>query len=436
MHLQREDFNMAWYYKDGDREIGPVNKAQLQQLITAGKIGAQTMIRRADADRWQPLIKLVKGGGRPKKATPPPSPEVTPSGESVPSSQPGPAPTPPPAGQPELSTASHAPAALSQTIPFQFGGKGGEYFKIWIVNTLLSALTLGIYSAWAKVRRKQYFYGNTQVNGASFQYLADPVKILKGRIIVFVGFAIYWLLNQFYPLFGLILVLAFMPAFPWFVVRALTFNARNSALRNIRFNFHGTYLDAAKVFIFWPMLIPFTLGIIAPYLFYRQKKFLVENSAYGTARFGFTAAAKDYYLLVLMIAAPFVLCVIAAIAAGYLFPPATVLAIAAFYLYAMAYFAVKSHNLLYNSSMLSGHGFKARMAIKDYALIVITNTLATVVTLGLFHPFAQVRAYRYKISRLALVPGGNLDQFVAAEQEQVSALGDEMSDFMDFDLGL
>lgn len=436
MLLQQEDFDMAWYYKDGDREIGPVNKAQLQQLITAGKIGAKTMLRRQDADQWQPLIKLVKGGKRPKKATPPRSPKAAPSGESVPPSQPEPPRTPPAVGQPEVPTATDAPAAPSQPVPFQFAGNGGEYFKIWIVNILLSVLTLGIYSAWAKVRRKQYFYGNTQINGASFQYLADPVKILKGRIIVFIGFAIYSLLNQFYPLFGLILLLVFMPAFPWFVVRALTFNARNSALRNIRFNFHGTYLDAAKVFVFWPMLIPFTLGIIAPYLFYRQKKFLVENSAYGTTRFGFKATAKDYYTLVLMIMAPFILCIIAAIAAGYLFPPAMVLTIAAFYLYAMAYFAVKSHNLLYNSSMLSGHGFKACMVIKDYALIVITNTLATVMTLGLFHPFAQVRAYRYKISQLALVPGGNLDQFVAAEQEQVSALGDEMSDFLDFDLGL
>jgi uncharacterized membrane protein YjgN (DUF898 family) len=244
------------------------------------------------------------------------------------------------------------------------------------------------------------------------------------------------MLNQFSPIFGLILLAAFMPAFPWFVVRALSFNARNSALRNIRFNFHGTYFEAVKVFIFWPMLIPFTLGIIGPYLFYRQKRFLVGNSAYGGSRFDFKATAKDYYLMVLTLLVPFILCVAAAVAAGFLFPPATVLAIAAFYLYALAYFAVKSHNLLYNSSMLSGHGFNACMAIKDYALIVITNTLATVLTLGLFHPFAQVRAYRYKISQLALAPDGNLDGFVATEQERVSALGDEMSDFFDFDLGI
>ena len=52
--------------------------------------------------------------------------------------------------------------------PFRFTGSGGEYFRIWIVNLLLSVLTLGIYSAWAKVRRLRYFYGHTSVDGGAF----------------------------------------------------------------------------------------------------------------------------------------------------------------------------------------------------------------------------------------------------------------------------
>ena len=43
------------------------------------------------------------------------------------------------------------------TNPVQFNGRGGEFFGIWIVNILLSIITLGIYSAWAKVRTKRYF---------------------------------------------------------------------------------------------------------------------------------------------------------------------------------------------------------------------------------------------------------------------------------------
>ena len=37
----------------------------------------------------------------------------------------------------------------------RFTGSGGEYFRIWAVNRTLTVLTLGLYSAWAKVRRLQ-----------------------------------------------------------------------------------------------------------------------------------------------------------------------------------------------------------------------------------------------------------------------------------------
>jgi Zn-dependent protease with chaperone function len=47
----------------------------------------------------------------------------------------------------------------------RFTGKGSEYFGIWIVNLLLTILTLGFYSPWAKVRRMHYFYRNTQLAG-------------------------------------------------------------------------------------------------------------------------------------------------------------------------------------------------------------------------------------------------------------------------------
>ena len=56
--------------------------------------------------------------------------------------------------------------------PFVFRGTGGEYFGIWIVNLALTVITLGIYSAWAKVRTRRYFYGNTYVAGHAFDYHA------------------------------------------------------------------------------------------------------------------------------------------------------------------------------------------------------------------------------------------------------------------------
>ena len=75
--------------------------------------------------------------------------------------------------------------------PIVFQGKASEYFGIWIVNLLLSLVTLGVYSAWAKVRRKKYFYNNTLIDNVAFDYHANPIAILKGRIIAFILFALY-----------------------------------------------------------------------------------------------------------------------------------------------------------------------------------------------------------------------------------------------------
>lgn len=61
---------MNWYYKDGETEIGPVEKGDLQQLIKTKKINAQTMIRNACGQEWKPLSEMVK----PK--TPQPMPET------------------------------------------------------------------------------------------------------------------------------------------------------------------------------------------------------------------------------------------------------------------------------------------------------------------------------------------------------------------------
>src|SRR5687767_6793177 len=85
------------------------------------------------------------------------------------------------------------PEVLTQTTyeGFTFSGTGGEYFRIWIVNILLTVLTLGIFSAWAKVRTMQYFYRNTRLAGASFDYHGNPIAILKGRLLAAILFGSY-----------------------------------------------------------------------------------------------------------------------------------------------------------------------------------------------------------------------------------------------------
>ena len=111
-----------------------------------------------------------------------------------------------------------APAARSHAQPplqrFRFSGGAREYFGIWVVNLFLTLVTLGIYSAWAKVRRKRYLYGSTWLAGSNFEYHGNPVAILKGRLVAVAAFVAYTLAANFSPRLGALLLLAMMPAVP------------------------------------------------------------------------------------------------------------------------------------------------------------------------------------------------------------------------------
>jgi uncharacterized membrane protein YjgN (DUF898 family) len=325
--------------------------------------------------------------------------------------------------------------AESRMVQFNFNGQGGEYFRIWIVNFFLSILTFGIFSAWAKVRNKQYFYGNTELDGSTFEYTGNPVAILKGRAIAGGFFILYSGVGDLFPVLGLVMFVLLMIAMPWIIKRSLMFNARNTVYRNIRLHFHGSVKEAALVFGLWPLAGMLTLGILAPLAFYKQQRFLVENHSYGTAHFDFYAEPKDYYKMFGVM----ILAFVGGFAAGGILsgmvPPLGFLIIMATYLFVFVYFSVSVFNLRFTNSKLVDHGFQADMQHGSYAKLVVINTLLTVITLGLYRPWAMVRTVHYKAEHLALEAVGDLDNFIAQEEKQVSALGEEMGDMFDFDVG-
>ena len=68
--------------------------------------------------------------------------------------------------------------------PLEFTGSGGEYFRVWIVNVLLSIITLGIYTPWARRRTAQYFYSHTLVAGSPLEFTAQQRKMVMGFVLL------------------------------------------------------------------------------------------------------------------------------------------------------------------------------------------------------------------------------------------------------------
>ena len=125
----------------------------------------------------------------------------------------------------------------AQSLPLKFTGTGGEYFRIWVVNLLLTIVTLGIYSAWAKVRKTRFFWSNTQLDGASFQYHGNPAAILRGRILVGVFFFAYSIVGRISVQAGVVAAVVLGLLAPWLFFQAMRFKLSNTTWRGLRFGF-------------------------------------------------------------------------------------------------------------------------------------------------------------------------------------------------------
>ena len=162
-----------------------------------------------------------------------------------------------------------------------FEGTGGEYFDIWIVNLALTVVTLGIFSAWAKVRNRRYFYGNTHIDTHAFDYHASPWRILLGRVIALALLLGYSLTAAMAPKAVFAWGLLFLVALPWLVRSSLRFNARNTSYRNVRFDFSGTYTGALKAFVLWPLFTAITLFTTLPLGHRARDYYNINNHSFG-----------------------------------------------------------------------------------------------------------------------------------------------------------
>ena len=330
----------------------------------------------------------------------------------------------------EQTSTAPRPAA---PIPLQFTGNAGEYFKIWIVNLCLSVVTLGIYSAWAKVRRKRYFYGSTLLEGSAFEYIGNPVAILKGRIIVAVAFGAYALLKEIHWAIAIALFIAIVVVLPWVIQRALQFNARNSTHRNVRFGFHGTKKDILGLLLIGGLLVPVTLGLAYPFYFAKKRRIFVENSAYGDQRFSFSATTGDYYIAAMKVSLAGLGCLIGSIV--------TVgIGLLPLYLLLRAYAEATFARLAWRNTMLAAQSgairFDCHWKAGGLFGLYFVNSLGVLATLGLLIPWAAIRTARYKLERITLQSDTGLGSFLAAAQDNVGALGDEAGELLGFDFGL
>ncbi|HMA48901.1 MAG TPA: YjgN family protein [Magnetospirillaceae bacterium] len=342
--------------------------------------------------------------------------------------------------------------------PLNFTGTGGEYFRIWIVNLLLTIVTLGIYSAWAKVRRLQYFYRHTEVAGSSFDFHGNPVRILIGRIVALVMLGLYNYTIRLQSIWTVVVLVALAIIVPGLLRNSLRFRLYNTSWRGTRFHFRGSVGGAYRVFLLFPILSLVTLYGLAPFTHQRIKAYQHGNSWFGTTPFSFNAGVGRFYLAYLLVVAGIVgffilgaflgLGSVLAVflpgkAGGMINPKAIFTALATLWAVGIvlglsigSVFHVVMTNLIWSNTKLGEHRIDSDLEILPLLWIGVSNFVLVVVTLGFFTPWAMVRLARYQIGCITILPDGAPLEFVDAGPEDIGAVGEEAASIFDIDIAL
>jgi uncharacterized membrane protein YjgN (DUF898 family) len=200
---------------------------------------------------------------------------------------------------------------------------------------------------------------------------------------------------------------------------------------------------------------PFLIMLMFPWWEYMITRFKVNHSNFGTSDFAFGAKKRQYYFLYLkpflgIMLVGILFGIIASVIAGFAeasgeaqptnASPIVGIAISLvaiiFYLWFFAYIQTKRTNLIFNNISIEGHQLTSKLGVVYMMYLYATNTLAMALSLGLLMPWAKIRTARYRASVTAIEPSGDFDGFIAAQSDQQSALGEEMGEIFDLDLGM
>lgn len=387
----------------------------------------------------------------------------------------------------DAATQPLATAPMRHTLDVRFTGSGSEYFRIWIVNLLLTIVTLSLYYPWAKVRRLKYFYGNTVVGEQPLGFHADPKKMFRGYLLVAVLLILYSLAGRVSPTAGLVALVIVGAIWPALLKSSMQFRLANTSWRGLRFRFHGTVGGAYAAIL--PLFVPaaafaaLTLGVrdqthppawftgaffgvfaltmlLLPWLLFNLKKYQHDHYAYGPEQTALNTGAGSFYgvfmktsgisLLAMLVAGVLIAVLIggmvgAAFAGGgrpnpilfaILGAVSAIVAMVIVQLMPRPYFTSRMQNLVWGRTASTNVSFQSALRFRPLLWLTIKNWLLMVLTLGLYWPFAAIATTRMRVQALSVA--SDIDPQTLSDPArnlEGEAAGEAAGDLFGLDIG-
>ena len=320
-----------------------------------------------------------------------------------------------------------------------FNGKKGEYFRIWITNLFLTIVTLGIYSPWAGVINKKYLYQNLDIDGHRFDYVAQPLQILKGRIIALILVFLVIGLSYFNPLMYNISLICLFFLSPWVINRSMSFQLRMTTYRGVSFDFDGEYLKTFLYIVFLPIASILTLFLALPYIQKIGGEYIINKTKFGDRYFKCSLDATEYYKASISIALATLIIAFFTFIFSFMLSPLAMVIIPLGYLVIIAFSAAIWTSIIRNHTFKSSKledvaSFESEMKISEYAKIQFTNILILVFSLGLAYPIVAIRNTKYLSLTLSAEISDGISSIVDSVSKDKSAVMDEVAGAFDLNI--
>ncbi len=325
---------------------------------------------------------------------------------------------------------------------FVYDGALGTVYRIWLLNLVLSVITLGIYSFWGRTRIRRYSAASFALGGDRLEYTGTGKELWKGFLkaaplilALYLPLAIFPL-DQ-YPATSVM----FVPIIYFVYVglfAATRYRLSRTLWRGIRGRLTGSAFKYGALGLGTMLLNVVSLGAMIPWSDRVITRYLMANVWFGDCQATFADRAdglwRVHFLTILAGLAPACLMTAGVFAlggSGWTSLPLFVIASLAVtrLWYRAALIRYQFTNLRVNTLR-----FAADQTGVQQAKLMVGNFLIFLLTLGIGQPFILQRGFAFLARHLSL--SGDLDAAAAQirqSQEALSTSGEGLDAFVGSD---
>ena len=187
-----------------------------------------------------------------------------------------------------------------------YRGGAGPVFRIALVNSLLSLVTLGIYRFWARTRLRRYFWSHVELDGDPIEYTGTGKQLFLGFLIVMailvpLLFGLEYVATLFpeeawqQAIIGFVQGFGFLFLIQYAVFRARRYRLRHTLWRGIRCDQTGSGRRYALRAFGYLMLTFLTLGLTYPLFRVKTQSYLMNHTRIGSQSFAFDGSAGPLF---------------------------------------------------------------------------------------------------------------------------------------------